>query len=173
MTEQGRTIPGNQSESKDSLNGGGEAVFIAVESPVRPPGTHTSSSTSSRFGVTSSTYEESEAVTGMSALTHLNHRVKHKEKIYKSDNYVYQVKWFTLGLWFVSCKYHTLNLVVFERGYNGIERIQATIAIGSVSSVCLPKEHIFAIYTKLIVVTLFSYQFNIMFSNRVLFTGAT
>ncbi|PIK59126.1 hypothetical protein BSL78_03931 [Apostichopus japonicus] len=63
VTEQGRTLPGNQSESKDSLNGGGEAVFIAVESPVRPPGTHTSSSTSSRFGVTSSTYEESEAVT--------------------------------------------------------------------------------------------------------------
>ncbi|PIK38176.1 hypothetical protein BSL78_24987 [Apostichopus japonicus] len=37
VTEQGRTLPGNQSESKDSLNGGGEAVFIAVESPVRPP----------------------------------------------------------------------------------------------------------------------------------------
>ncbi|XP_071954714.1 cilia- and flagella-associated protein 47-like isoform X2 [Antedon mediterranea] len=59
VTEQGRSLKGRRSSSKESVNVG-EAVILPVETPSRPS-TRNSSSTSSRFGATSSTYDESTA----------------------------------------------------------------------------------------------------------------
>ncbi|XP_033635373.1 cilia- and flagella-associated protein 47-like isoform X1 [Asterias rubens] len=60
VTEQGQTLRGRNSSvtSKDSNGNVGEAIMIPVESPSRPS-TQRSTSTSSRFGATTSTYEES------------------------------------------------------------------------------------------------------------------
>ena len=66
VTEQGQTLRGRNSSvtSKDSNGNVGEAIMIPVESPSRPS-TQRSTSTSSRFGATTSTYEESsESITG-------------------------------------------------------------------------------------------------------------
>ncbi|XP_033113331.1 cilia- and flagella-associated protein 47-like isoform X2 [Anneissia japonica] len=59
VTEQGRSLKGRRTSSKESVNVG-EAMILPVESPTRPS-TRNSSSTSSRFGATSSTYDESTA----------------------------------------------------------------------------------------------------------------
>ncbi|XP_041462969.1 cilia- and flagella-associated protein 47-like isoform X1 [Lytechinus variegatus] len=62
VTEQGHSLRAHKTASRDSLNQMGEAMIMPVESPSRPS-THTSTSTSSRFGATTSTYEETDSVT--------------------------------------------------------------------------------------------------------------
>ena len=63
VTEQGHSLRGHKALNSDSASNMGEAVIMPVESPSRPS-THTSTSTSSRFGATTSTYEETDSVTG-------------------------------------------------------------------------------------------------------------
>ena len=69
VTEQGHTAlqshnNGSQHHQQRASSGFGEAVMMPVESPSRPS-THGSTSSSSRFGATTSTYEESmDSITG-------------------------------------------------------------------------------------------------------------
>ncbi|XP_070567350.1 cilia- and flagella-associated protein 47-like [Ptychodera flava] len=59
VTEQGKSVKGRRSQSKESLNVG-EAVIMPVDSPTRPS-TRASTSSTSRFVSTTSTYEDSSA----------------------------------------------------------------------------------------------------------------
>ncbi|XP_072178621.1 cilia- and flagella-associated protein 47-like [Diadema setosum] len=62
VTEQGHSLRGHKTASHETVSNMGEAVIMPVESPSRPS-THTSTSTSSRFGATTSTYEDTESIT--------------------------------------------------------------------------------------------------------------
>ncbi|XP_006816677.1 cilia- and flagella-associated protein 47-like, partial [Saccoglossus kowalevskii] len=59
VTEQGKSVKGRRSQSKESLNVG-EAVLMAVDSPTRPS-TRASTSSTSRFVSSTSSYEDSSA----------------------------------------------------------------------------------------------------------------